>query len=583
MLFRKSFLLFFFAMLVHFIAIADNTADSLRLLIAKTYDADTKAELFCQLGEQLKKSNPDSAVVVLKKALVLFHDKESRLAAKTHNKLGEIYLNMGQIKNAIAELKTAASILNKFSDSEELVTSYILLGNIFIQKDNLAEAMENYNKAIPIAEQLSDSIRLSRLYNNSGILNLYLNNNKKALALYSKALELYKKSNDTISIAGTTTNIGSIYVNLGDYKTAENYYIQGWKLFKQAGSIEGEAHALLKIGSLEIKRQQYDSAIVFLNKCISKLDQIETTYSGIRSIFLAEALISKGIALYENNDFEKSIQALEEGMKIAGKDEDLGLISQASEYISKYYSKKQNYKKALEYYKIFKQTSDSIHNEENIKKITRLETKLEYEKNLHNKTLENQALVEKQERSRLYFLLFASILVLGLALLFVLLKLEKNKKKKADLAKENLEQKLEHANKELTTHVMYLLRKNEFILSISEKLKEAKLDAKAENKQRIGELITELERNSEMFSWEEFEVRFQQVYTGFYKNLYERFPNLTKNEIRLCAFAKLNMTIKEIAAITFQSVNSITVARHRLRKKLALKPDESLHNFFSEM
>jgi tetratricopeptide (TPR) repeat protein len=365
---------------------AGNIADSLRLVIAKTYDVDKKAELLYQLGEQLKKSNPDSAVVVLKEAQVLFHDKESRLTAKTHNRLGEIYLNMGQIKNATSELKTAVTVLDKFSDSKELVTSYMLLGNIFIQKDNLAEAMEYYNEAILIAQQLSDSIRLSQLYNNLGILNLYLNNNKKALALYSKALELYKKSNDTTSIAGTTTNIGSIYVNLGDYQTAEKYYIQGWKLFKSVGSVEGEAHALLKIGSLEIKRHQYDSAVVFLNKCISKLDQIETTYSGIRSIFLAEALINKGIALYENNDFENAIQVLEKGMKTAGKDEDLGLISQASEYISKYYSKKQDYKKALEYYKIFKQASDSIHNEENIKKIARLETKLEYEKNLHNKT-----------------------------------------------------------------------------------------------------------------------------------------------------------------------------------------------------
>ena len=74
---------------------------------------------------------------------------------------------------------------------------------------------------------------------------------------------------------------------------------------------------------------------------------------------------------------------------------------------------------------------------------------------------------------------------------------------------------------------MYLLRKNEFIISIAEKLKVARLDAKSENKKIMTELIKELESNSTMISWEEFEVRFQQVYTGFYKKLNTSYPDLT--------------------------------------------------------
>ena len=85
-----------------------------------------------------------------------------------------------------------------------------------------------------------------------------------------------------------------------------------------------------------------------------------------------------------------------------------------------------------------------------------------------------------------------------------------------------------------------------------------------------------------MVSWEEFEVRFQEVYTGFYKNLRERYPDLTNNEVRLCAFFKLNMTTKEIAAITYQSLNSIKVARYRLRKKLDISKEENMTAFLSQ-
>jgi DNA-binding CsgD family transcriptional regulator len=130
---------------------------------------------------------------------------------------------------------------------------------------------------------------------------------------------------------------------------------------------------------------------------------------------------------------------------------------------------------------------------------------------------------------------------------------------------------------------MYLLRKNEFIIRIAEKLKIAKLDAKVENQKILTELIKELESNSTMISREEFEVRFQEVYTGYYTKLNTKFPDLTPNELRLCAFFRLNMTTKEIAAITYQSTNSIVVARYRLRKKLGLEKEENLVGFLSKI
>ncbi|NLO49679.1 MAG: hypothetical protein GX103_00750, partial [Bacteroidales bacterium] len=83
--------------------------------------------------------------------------------------------------------------------------------------------------------------------------------------------------------------------------------------------------------------------------------------------------------------------------------------------------------------------------------------------------------------------------------------------------------------------------------------------------------------------WTEFEVRCQQVHNDFYTKLNERFPNLSANEKRLSAFLRLNMSTKEISAITYQSPNSITVARSRLRKKLGLDTDENLISFLETL
>jgi DNA-binding CsgD family transcriptional regulator len=79
--------------------------------------------------------------------------------------------------------------------------------------------------------------------------------------------------------------------------------------------------------------------------------------------------------------------------------------------------------------------------------------------------------------------------------------------------------------------------------------------------------------------WKEFEICFENVYNDFYTKLNEKLPDITLREKRLCAFLKMNMCTKEIAAITFQTPNSIDVAKHRLRKKIGIETDEDFSSF----
>lgn len=67
------------------------------------------------------------------------------------------------------------------------------------------------------------------------------------------------------------------------------------------------------------------------------------------------------------------------------------------------------------------------------------------------------------------------------------------------------------------------------------------------------------------------------------KKLLTDFPKLTQNELRLCAFVKSNLSVKEIAAINGISADSVKTARKRLRKSLNLTgEDVSLLEFLSK-
>ena len=78
-------------------------------------------------------------------------------------------------------------------------------------------------------------------------------------------------------------------------------------------------------------------------------------------------------------------------------------------------------------------------------------------------------------------------------------------------------------------------------------------------------------------------MRFVEVHKEFYEALNTAYPGLTPNEKRLCAFLRMNMTTKEISALTHQSVKSINMARFRLRKKMNMDHDENLISFLGNL
>ena len=75
-------------------------------------------------------------------------------------------------------------------------------------------------------------------------------------------------------------------------------------------------------------------------------------------------------------------------------------------------------------------------------------------------------------------------------------------------------------------------------------------------------------------NWAEVEKTLASTNDTFFENLLKEYPNLTKNERKLCTLIHMNLSTKEIGNITHQSVGSINVARSRLRQKFGLTGDD---------
>jgi hypothetical protein len=137
----------------------------------------------------------------------------------------------------------------------------------------------------------------------------------------------------------------------------------------------------------------------------------------------------------------------------------------------------------------------------------------------------------------------------------------------SDLKEAHLEI-MEAKMRELTSNALRLVQMSEINNRIIDELERLIPYADPTGKKMIRSMISNFSIKSGDNLWSEFEMRFGSVNESFYKVLNEKFPELTPNEKKLCALLKLNLSSKDIAAITLQNPQSVDVARYRLRKKI---------------
>ncbi len=144
---------------------------------------------------------------------------------------------------------------------------------------------------------------------------------------------------------------------------------------------------------------------------------------------------------------------------------------------------------------------------------------------------------------------------------------------------EKLRQDIESKNRELAISTMSIIKKNEVLSSIKKELK----NNGHETKDNI-EIIKLIDRNiNNTKDWQFFEEAFNNADKGFLDKVKKVHQGLTPNDLRFCAYLRLNLSSKEIAPLLNISVRSVEIKRYRLRKKMNLTHEESLVNHILEI
>lgn len=146
----------------------------------------------------------------------------------------------------------------------------------------------------------------------------------------------------------------------------------------------------------------------------------------------------------------------------------------------------------------------------------------------------------------------------------------KNEKAIIQIQNEKLNQEIESKNSELAISTMSIIRKNELLSKIKKELKNKNVES------TIRLIDANLSDNND---WQLLKEAFNNADKGFLDKIKKEHPDLTANDLRFCAYLRLNLSSKEIAPLLNISTKSVETKRYRLRKRLKLKHDDGLVDY----
>ncbi|OJX32193.1 MAG: hypothetical protein BGO86_08465 [Chryseobacterium sp. 36-9] len=473
--------------------------------------------------------------------------------------------NNNRIKS-MSYIQEALRFEKEIADSTR-IELYVTAGNCYKDQESYYLALSYYYKALEIKNE-KESNRSFSILNNIGGCYYFMGNYKKARYFWESALKKFESNKSSQNVEGSLiyNNLAVLEKEHGNYARALEMLKEFLKRNEKLKDTFNIIIAYENIADVNVKLKEQDLAISNLSKGIGLAKKIKSDYD------LASLYTDIGnIYLSQPSRKDSSYYYLSSAFNIANRSDFSDIKLSSSEKLVSYFENQKDYKSALYYLHIAKSLSEATINKENAKKVSRLESEFE-EKNKQKELLQQQ---KKRER---YFISGMVLLLLFSVIVFLMFKLQKSKSEKKAAENKLLAKKLDEKNKELANNAIKMMQASEIFQTTQKELKE--MDPKYEDDRKmISRIIMDFKKGSQALNKSEFEKLFIETDEDFYKKLLDKYPSLTKNELRLCVFLRQNLSSKEISAITQQSPHSIVVARSRLRKKLGLEESQSISNF----
>ena len=504
-----------------------------------------------------------------------------------HSQIGEILYYRGLYADAIGFYNESIKLFEAIpieSRNEKKISlpPWILvnIGNVYYINNDFKNATIKYNEAL-LNFKLFDNIKnknfgISTVYDNLGSIAELENDFELSIEYYSKAYEIRKENNKIEDLLVSEMHLMTVNMSQHNMFNVNKHFIEIEKLYNQeknnylyddfskSFTTRNYGYAYKHMGSYYLKAEKYKVANEFFEKAQELLSDFPYELPSLQSK-IAECYL--GLKNYEK--------------AIASANHNINLIK-----LNLFNKSKINNYKILE--KIYYEKGD-LNNLIKVKDSLLLISKSGYDLNISNKMsdLETNIVLSKKRseinKSRIMYNTYLFILIICFTILAFSLvslrlnfNLEKEKSKKILNEKIIVENDLNHKKVELLNKSNFISQRNEnlnHLLESVDYIESNTSNTSIQIKQKIKDLLRTENLN------DRFEKHFEDVYPGFFKSLIRYSSKLTQNDLRFCAYLKMNQSTDEIAKLTSISIRTVESKKYRVKKKFKIGKDQSLTGF----
>jgi len=459
----------------------------------------------------------------------------------------------------------------------------VALGNAYCMLDDYLSSTEYLIEAYEEAKKSGNTRQYASIFNSMGTNYLMLNNVEQAKNYFILA---NKYSYDYRSRFSTTQNIAQAYLYLNNYTEAKKYYEDAMKMAKSEKNDKDIAKSYNRLGELNYLNNYFEKGLYYFRKVLD----MNLPYNDYINTANMNCIAKSYMKLERYNEGIKMGLIVD---SVAEANGFLSLLVDNCLDLSSLYNNNGEPAKALDYYKKYADLKDSIINLENTKQINFLN--LQFETKQKEERIE--ALKKEMQLKRVlnYVYIVAGLLSI---IIFVFLirnfnqrnkilvlekeNLEQHREKEA-LKKNKLEMELLERDREILMHVMHINQQKE-ILSVFQDEVDSIIDKEEPELfyKSVKKLKSTIRAKIKVTDgWEQIKMHFEKVHPAFFSQLKSEYKDLTVNELKLCAYIKLKLSIKEISRMLNVNHTSIQMSRYRLKKKIGIPENVNIDDFIA--
>jgi Uri superfamily endonuclease len=487
-----------------------------------------------------------------------------------------------EVFEAASQYNTAAIYYKKayveMSDKTDSLAWSTLL-NIIIANDKSSNHTENRELISEANRIISDSYNAKKkadLLNIEAIIYNKLRLTGKAHNYIDSAIYINNKLNEFDKLSINYTTKANIFFRNRDFNSALKFFRKAYKTNLNKKPRRRIAKNLTNIAAALHMRGMLIESMDMYNKILFTNIRHEISPKAKATVYYNASNL-----YHDLNKADSSIIYLDSAINLSESIRDFYMLRTAYEQKAKlnYFAK--SFKKAYKYSRIANMYNDSLNTKQLIKAVTNVDLNNSFYISEQRELDAKVAKINRDSLIRTFIIIIAVIVVIAATVILLLIKQRRRKdsmfcksvkslkKKHSDYLNIHSEiNRIKEINRSLKkdmSRAVFIIQENIELYGKVDKVLNNELHMQNKVKDisssvsNMQTMMKESDFISGNASNEDVDLRIR---------IKQEFPELTKNEIRLCILIRLELSTKEIVCYTNTAAGSVEVAKYRLRKKL---------------